>query len=276
MTANGQEPASAFVDVRNVAKRFLHRGVQTVALEGVSLQAGRGEFVAVIGPSGCGKSTLLRLVSGLLDPDDGTIEVDGTPPERARAQRMFGMVFQDANLLPWRNLRRNVALPLEIARQRDARKSPRVEGLIDLVGLREFRDHMPHQLSGGMRQRVAIARALVLEPQILLLDEPFGALDDITRQRLNFDLLRILGEQNATALLVTHNISEAVLLADRVVVMSARPGCVKRVIEIDLERPRTRETFKDPRCIDLIARTSDALFEDAGALRSREAELSGG
>jgi NitT/TauT family transport system ATP-binding protein len=207
------------------------------ALEGVSLAVGPGEFVSLRGPSGCGKSTLLRLVSDILAPTDGTISVAGEAPATARRRRAFGFVFQDATLLAWRDAEQNVLLPLEIAADgRNARE--RAKNLLELVGLARFGGSYPWQLSGGMRQRVAIARALITEPKILLMDEPFGALDEITREYMNLELLRIWEATGTTILFVTHSSPEAVFLSDRVIVMGTSPGRVKLDLRVELPRPR--------------------------------------
>jgi len=207
------------------------------ALEGVSLAVGPGEFVSLLGPSGCGKSTLLRLVSDILAPTDGTISVAGEAPATARRRRAFGFVFQDATLLAWRDAEQNVLLPLEIAADgRNARE--RAKNLLELVGLARFGGSYPWQLSGGMRQRVAIARALITEPKILLMDEPFGALDEITREYMNLELLRIWEATATTILFVTHSSPEAVFLSDRVIVMGTSPGRVKLDLRVELPRPR--------------------------------------
>jgi NitT/TauT family transport system ATP-binding protein len=207
------------------------------ALEDVSLAVRPGEFVSLLGPSGCGKSTLLRLVSDILTPTDGTISVAGEAPATARRRRAFGFVFQDATLLAWRDAEQNVLLPLEIAADgRNARE--RAKSLLELVGLARFGGSYPWQLSGGMRQRVAIARALITEPKILLMDEPFGALDEITREYMNLELLRIWQATGTTILFVTHSSPEAVFLSDRVVVMGTSPGRVKLDLRVELPRPR--------------------------------------
>ena len=207
------------------------------ALDGVSLAIRPGEFVSLLGPSGCGKSTLLRLVADILAPTDGTISVAGDVPASARRRRAFGFVFQDATLLAWRDAERNILLPLEIASDtHNARQ--RAQRLLELVGLAQFGGAYPWQLSGGMRQRVAIARALITEPQILLMDEPFGALDEITREYMNLELLRIWEATRTTILFVTHSSPEAVFLSDRVVVMGTNPGRVKLDLRVELSRPR--------------------------------------
>jgi NitT/TauT family transport system ATP-binding protein len=225
---------------------YAGRGHQLHALRSVDLTVGRGEFLAVIGPSGCGKTTLLKLVAGLLMPTSGTISVFGGPPERALRGGRVGFVFQRPVLLDWRTVRRNVLLPTEVLPRRatngrgiDRRLAEsRVDQLIELVGLHGFENAYPHELSGGMQSRVALARALCFEPDILLMDEPFGDLDELTRTRLNLELLQVHASTGATVVFVTHSIAEAVFLADRVAVLSNRPGEVLCVIDITLGRPR--------------------------------------
>jgi NitT/TauT family transport system ATP-binding protein len=229
-------------------------------LSDVSLGLHRGEFGALIGPSGSGKSTLLRLVADILQPTSGRITLGGEPPRTARVNYRIGFVFQEATLLPWRTALENVRLPLTIARRNEDAALGTPEELLKLVGLEGFENARPRQLSGGMRQRVAIARALMLKPEFLLLDEPFGALDEITRQQMNFELLRIWRESQTTALFVTHSISESILLSDRVFVLSARPGRVIKEFPIDLPRPRTLRMMSDDRFYELQERLRAALF----------------
>jgi NitT/TauT family transport system ATP-binding protein len=209
----------------------------THALERVSLGVSRHEFVAVVGPSGCGKSTLLRILSGLLVPTRGLVTLDGEPVTRPR--RRIGHVFQKANLMPWRSVRQNVELPLELAGQPSGQRAEAAREVLALVGLEGFEGAYPSELSGGMEQRVAIARALVHQPEVLLLDEPFGALDAITRERMGLELLRIRDASRKTVVMVTHNIGEAAFLADRVLVMSPRPGHIRAAFDVPLPRPRT-------------------------------------
>ncbi|MFC0529471.1 ABC transporter ATP-binding protein [Phytohabitans kaempferiae] len=210
------------------------RADQVVALTGVDLTVESGQFVSLIGPSGCGKSTLLRLVADLVPPTEGTVAVAGKPARRARLDQEYGIAFQQAGLLDWRTVRRNVELPLELRGASRAERRERAREMLDLVGLADFARHYPPQLSGGMRQRVAIARALAVHPPLLLMDEPFGALDEMTRERLQDELLRICARTGTSTIFVTHSIPEAVYLSDRVVVMSPRPGRITEVVEIDL------------------------------------------
>lgn len=231
------------IDVKGVTKVFETSEQQkTVALQDVSFQIRVGEFVSLIGPSGCGKSTLLRLVSGLVECSGGEIKVKDLPPREARRQRLFGIVFQSPVLFDWRTVENNVALPLQIMGEDGTKIRTRVAELLDLVGLSDFAKHYPWQLSGGMQQRVAICRALTFAPPFLLMDEPFGALDMITRDRMAQELLRIWSSTpGTTVMFITHSIPEAVLLSDRVVVMSARPGKIIKTVDIELERPRDEQ-----------------------------------
>jgi NitT/TauT family transport system ATP-binding protein len=233
------------------------------ALRDVSLHIASGEFIALIGPSGCGKSTLMRLIGDLARPSSGSIMVDGKPPERARLDREYGIVFQSPVLYDWRTVRRNVELPLELMRRPGPARRERADAMLRLVGLGDFGDAYPWQLSGGMQQRVAIARALSFAPAILLMDEPFGALDEITRERMQAELLRIWGgaDTRTTVVFVTHSIPEAVFLADRVVVMSPRPGRIERVVPIDLPRPRDVATRESPRFFELVTAVRESLRE---------------
>jgi len=240
------------VDVQGLGKTFDSQAGPTEALRGITLTIGREEFVSIIGPSGCGKSTLVRIVGDLDEPSAGTVRVNGKSPRRARLDRDYGVVFQTPVLYDWRTAAENVRLPLELMGRPRAEREARPSALLALVGLGAFHDHYPWQLSGGMQQRVAIARALALEPTILLMDEPFGALDEMTRDRLNLELLHVWSATSATVLFVTHSIAEAVFLSTRVVVMTPRPGQIAAIIDIDLPRPRTDATRTLPRFFDLV------------------------
>jgi NitT/TauT family transport system ATP-binding protein len=248
------------VVVEQVSMEFTIERERLLALSNVSVNIDAGHFVAVIGPSGCGKSTLLRLVADILQPSEGRIRIGGRTPAELRNARQIGFVFQEPTLLPWRNVLENVELPLTIANRRAISPGTSPQELINLVGLRGFEKARPGQLSGGMQQRAAIARALVLQPRILLLDEPFGALDEITRQRLNVELLRIWSATGTTAIMVTHSISEAVFMADRVLVMSSRPGTICADIEVALGRPRDLAIMRKPPFFEAVNRVRDHLF----------------
>ena len=256
---------------------FSVRGRPLVALQDINLHVAPGELVAIIGPSGAGKSTLLRLVADLDQTTEGQIHLDDLSPARARTAGWIGMVFQDATLLPWRTALQNVLLPVQIGHGRRARSTTmpdwrdRGAALLDRLGLSGFHDAHVWQLSGGMRQRVSIARALLLNPRVLLLDEPFGALDQITRERMNAELVRVLEASGATSVLITHSIGEAILLADRVVVLSARPGTVYRIQPIPLPRPRTADLMVTPQFIALSVALRTLLAEAEALDSSRDA-----
>jgi NitT/TauT family transport system ATP-binding protein len=247
------------VRLRDVRKEFAVSDGSTIALESVDLEIGAREFVSLIGPSGCGKSTLLRIVGDLITPTAGTVEVNGKPAHQARLERDYGMVFQAPVLFDWRTVEANVRLPLEVMGVRGKERDERVRAMLELVELGSFLRHYPHQLSGGMQQRVAIARALALQPSILLMDEPFGALDEMTRERLNAEVLRVWGQTGTTVIFVTHSIPEAVFLSTRVVIMSPRPGRIAEVIDIDLPQPRDEATRETERYYELVTAVRESL-----------------
>ena len=248
------------VSLQNVSKAFGTRASnQIVALQNIELNIYPGEFVTLIGPSGCGKSTLLRVIADLVTPTQGTVRVDGKSAPHARRAREYGIVFQAPVLFEWRTIQRNVELPLEIMRVNRAARRARVQEMLELVELGGFAKHYPWQLSGGMQQRVAIARALAFRPALLLMDEPFGALDELARERMNAELLTIWQRTQTTILFVTHSIPEAIFLSTRVVVMSARPGRLTRQIDIDLPQPRQFDTREDKHYFELITQVREAL-----------------
>jgi NitT/TauT family transport system ATP-binding protein len=249
--------AEFVVSVKDVSKVFGKGGV--VALNEIDLDVTRGDFVSLIGPSGCGKSTLLRIVGDITEPTSGEVTVNGKYARKAREDRDYGIVFQAPVLFDWRTVVKNIALPLEMQRWDRARRQARVAEMVQLVELGGFEKHYPWQLSGGMQQRVSIARALAFSPPLLLMDEPFGALDEMTRERLNLELLRIWAETGSTVIFVTHSISEAVFLSTRVAVMSPRPGRISAHVEIDLPQPRTAETREHPRYFELVTEVREAL-----------------
>src|SRR5437773_11003867 len=246
IAANSPHATPPVVRIAGLGKRFGDGASAVTALEGIDLAIGSGEFVSLIGPSGCGKSTLLRLIGDLTTATQGMIEVNGKPARRARLDRDYGMVFQAPVLMDWRTVAKNIELPLEIMGWRPADRAARSAELLKLVELEGFELRHPWQLSGGMQQRVAIARALAFDPKLLLMDEPFGALDEMTRERMNLELMKIWGQTGTTVVFVTHSIPEAVFLSTRVAVMSPRPGRIARVIEVDLPQPRTVETRELP------------------------------
>jgi NitT/TauT family transport system ATP-binding protein len=245
------------VSITSLSKVFGKGGVR--ALQGIDLEVERGEFVSLIGPSGCGKSTLLRIIGDIIEPTEGDITVNGKTARRARLDRDYGIVFQAPVLYDWRTVAKNIALPLEMLGWDRAKRAARVRDMVELVELSGFEKHHPWQLSGGMQQRVSIARALSFSPALLLMDEPFGALDEMTRERLNLELLRIWTETGSTVIFVTHSISEAVFLSTRVVVMSPRPGRIACVVPVDLRQPRTAVTREEPRFFELVTQVRESL-----------------
>lgn len=240
------------VDLNNLSHVFTDGRAPLPAVQDVSLRVPAGQFLSIIGPSGCGKSTLLRIVGGLLRPADGRALVSGQAPSAAQKAHEIGFVFQDPALLPWRSVLANVRLPREMNGRRHSRDLPTPEALLEVMGLAEFAGYYPYQLSGGMQQRVALARALAIDPSLLLMDEPFGALDEITRSAMRYELLRIWGstERRKTVLFVTHSIAEALVLSDRVIVLSERPGRIVADLDIELKRPRTQEIERSPAFLD--------------------------
>ena len=251
----------AFIEIREVAKHFHARAETRQALRPTSLDVAEGEFVSIVGPSGCGKTTLMKIVAGLLPPSAGEVRLDGVsvhaPPDGV------GIVFQSPTLLKWRTVLDNVLVPAEAAGRPRRQYEPIARDLIRLVGLDGFAGHYPRELSGGMQQRVAISRALLLEPRLLLMDEPFGALDAMTREEMNLELQRIWEQQRKTVLFITHSIDEAVFLSDRVVVMTLRPGGVREVLDIQLPRPRGLHVRAHPRFVEYVGRIRDLIFTKA-------------
>jgi NitT/TauT family transport system ATP-binding protein len=269
-TPGGEE---SVVRLTDVDKSFTARGeVLTAALSGIDLDIRRGEFVSLIGPSGCGKSTLLRIIADLTQPSGGEVLVNGKSAGAARRGREYGIVFQAPVLFDWRRVDDNVRLPLELLGMSRAAREDRAREMLGLVELTDFARHYPYQLSGGMQQRVAIARALALEPALLLMDEPFGALDEMTRERMNSEVLRIWEKTGTTVVFVTHSIPEAVFLSSRVVVMSHRPGRITHTVEIDLPRPRDLQTREMRRYFELVTEVRQQL-RGGGAEEDVEASI---
>jgi len=254
------QPIPPVIHAVGINKVFTVRNADpVVALTDVTLDIHPGEFISLIGPSGCGKSTLLRLIADLDMPTSGDLTVNGKQPAQARLDRDYGMVFQAATLYDWRNVSQNVQLPLEIMGASRSEREKRAQDMLELVELGKFGRHYPWQLSGGMQQRVAIARALAFQPKLLLMDEPFGALDEFTRERMNLELLRIWQATQTTVVFVTHSIAEAVFLSSRVVVMSPRPGRITSILDIDLPYPRIFETRELPRFFQLVTQVRELL-----------------
>jgi len=247
------------IDIRDLSLTFETADAPVTALSQVDLQVRAGEFVSLIGPSGCGKTTLLRVMADLARPTAGTITINGTSPAEARLARAYGYVFQSPALYAWRTVKRNLTLPLEIMGVPGAERELRAAQYLSMVGLRDFAGKFPWQLSGGMQQRVSIARALSFEPRLLLMDEPFGALDEITRDHLNEQLLRLWEQTQKTVIFVTHSIPEAVFLSNRIVVMSPRPGRILTVIESNLPSDRTLDVRETPAFLEIAHRVRQAL-----------------
>jgi NitT/TauT family transport system ATP-binding protein len=257
-----------FITVRHLHKRY---GQGAPILDDVSLEVASGDFISLIGPSGCGKSTLLKLVAGLTPVSQGTIEVDGMTP--ANGRELMSFIFQDATLLPWRTVLGNIELGLELEGSMNAaRRHEKAGDLLKLVGLSNVARHYPRQLSGGMKMRVSIARALATRPRLLLMDEPFGALDEMTRDRLNEEILRLRSEQGWTALFVTHSVAEAVFLSTRIVVLQANPGRIRRDIPVPFPFPRTAALRSDPAFLALVGEVSHALRELNRGLHGKDSE----
>ncbi len=248
-----QEPHVRLLDL---CVRFSTGSGTLTALEGISLDVAHGEFLCLLGPTGAGKSTLLRVIGGLLEPTMGKVTIGGKSPAQAQADKSLGFVFQEPSLLPWRTVIDNIRLPLQVNRRNNPDGSYSVDELLRLVGLKEFGHYYPYQLSGGMQQRVALARVLVLAPTLLLMDEPFGALDEITRNMMRYELLRIWDADQKTVVFVTHSISEAIILADRVAVLEGGPGRLREIVEIDLPRPRSKSMEREPQFV----RYSELLY----------------
>jgi NitT/TauT family transport system ATP-binding protein len=251
------------LSLQNIDKRYRVGRTEVIALSDVSLEVPRGSLTSLVGPSGCGKSTALRILGSLDHPTRGVALVHGEKPDVARRKQEIAIVFQDPSLLPWRSVRQNIELALEIT-GRTSKKSD-VSDVIALVGLAGFEKAKPAQLSGGMRQRAAIARALITEPQVLLMDEPFGALDELTRRRMNLELMRIWSERAITTLLVTHSINEAVFLSDTVAVMTPRPGRIHSIIPIELDRPRSPDMMRTSAFHAYEDQISSILFGEESA-----------
>ncbi|ASA24634.1 ABC transporter ATP-binding protein [Paenibacillus donghaensis] len=247
------------IQLDNVEMRYQTETADVLALHQVSLNIAKGEFVSLLGPSGCGKTTLLRLMADLITPTGGNITVAGKSAREARLAQKYGIVFQSPVLYDWRKVKHNIALPLELLGVKKSVREEKAMELLELVGLQGFADKFPWQLSGGMQQRVAIARALSMEPEILLMDEPFSALDEFTRERLNEELLSVWNKVQNTIVFVTHSIPESIFLSDRVFVLSPHPGRLSAIVEIPLPRPRTAEMRNSPQFFELIARIRDSF-----------------
>lgn len=256
-----ESPAEVEIKIENLSMVYPDKkgGKPLTALQDINLDIREGEFISLLGPSGCGKTTLLRLIADLLQPTSGNISVRGQSPRDIRLQRKYGIVFQNPVLYDWRTVRRNVCMPMELMGMKKSDRTAQVTKMLDLVGLTSFGKHYPYELSGGMQQRVGIARALAINPEILLMDEPFSALDEFTREKLHIDLLDIWKKTKKTVVFVTHNISEAVFLSDRVVVLSPHPGRVSAVIDIRIPRPRSMESRQSQQFYDYITKIRNSF-----------------
>lgn len=249
------------IKIENLSMKYPNKngGEPVTTLKNVNLDIKQGEFISLLGPSGCGKTTLLRIIADLLQPTEGKITVRGETPRDIRLKKKYGVVFQNPVLYDWRTIRRNICMPMELMGMKKAERTKQVTKMLDLVGLQDFGKRYPYELSGGMQQRVGIARALAINPEILLMDEPFSALDEFTREKLHVDLLEIWRKTNKTVIFVTHNISEAVFLSDRVVVFSPHPGRVSTVIDINLPRPRDMESKQTTEFYDYITKIRNSF-----------------
>lgn len=248
------------ISIKNLGMTFQNnQGKNVQALTGVNLDIYKGEFISLLGPSGCGKTTLLRMIADLLEPTDGEVRIGGMTPKEVRLQQKFGIVFQSAVLFDWRTVQENIELPLEIMHFGKADRAARSHEMLEMVGLTDFAKHYPNQLSGGMQQRVNIARAFSIHPEILLMDEPFSALDEFTKEKLHEDLLHMWRQTNKTVVFVTHNIAEAVFLSDRVCVLSPHPGRLSAVVDIDLNRPRTIDMKETPEFTELVKKVRNSF-----------------
>ena len=248
------------IKIKDVSMSFKdNKGNDVQALSNINLEIYKGEFISLLGPSGCGKTTLLRMIADLLEPTEGSVRISGMTPKEIRLQQKFGIVFQQPVLFDWRTVKKNVELPLEIMYQSKEERSERADKMLAMVGLTEFANHFPKQLSGGMQQRVNIARAFGIKPEILLMDEPFSALDEFTKEKLHEDLLRIWRKTNKTVIFVIHNIEEAVFLSDRVCVLSPHPGRLSAVVDIDLPRPRDLQVKAEPHFHELVTKVRNSF-----------------
>lgn len=271
----GAVEQAAHIAVRGLVHEYASARQTLTALSGVDLDVDEGEFVSIIGASGGGKTTLLKAIGGLLEPNGGSVQVAGVPPHEAQCRKAIGFVFQDPSLLPWRTVAQNIDLPLRLNSQDGDANGSDAERMLETVGLAEFSDYYPHQLSAGMRQRVALARALVFGPAVLLMDEPLAALDEITRAAMRYELLRLWDGSRMTVAMVTHSIHEAVIMSDRVVVLSSRPGRVVHQVSIDLPRPREESLEMSGRFLDYANEIREALSQEE-AVGARAVEAAAG